>query len=443
MLAILPKVTPNWVMTTFTVVGYMTENPIVFYWRDAEELALCLLKDFFLTDFFQVTPYKVYNIQGQRLYDLFMSAVAAWQMHTKFPNILNVPITLSSKKTQLVFKMKKSAHPVLLSLVFFDPEVCMAFPKATWALVAYLTVPIFTGTATVVASVLQGHGKIHHDPWNTDSIMCFYLAGYHGDRIKQLDILGEVGWSKIKTFINKCKNIGLSGVDKPFYEAWMASLPSEFSFMIPNTLHIIHKMVHDHILQWILSLVGKKEFDYRLSILQPMVGIQSWPQDISTLKQLTDWDYQAISWLIVAVGVRGQKPENKKEIADKHCIEIAGEHGEDNTGGQQVLKAHENTQKSASKAIQLLLEFLAMAQCSSFTEASIRALKEKLDDFHNIKADILLSGGRKSKGPWSLVDENFAKGLQNWKSSFHSPICLSFSRLGLATMSFLITTAII
>ncbi|KAF9521246.1 hypothetical protein CPB83DRAFT_778982, partial [Crepidotus variabilis] len=193
-----------------------------------------------------------------------------------------------------------------------------------------------------------------------------------GDLLVRLDGVRQQidPWSNIETFINKCKDIGLSGVDKPFYEAWMASLPPESSFMVPDTLHGIHKMVYDHILQWMLSLVGKKEFDYRLSILQPMVGIRSWPQGISTLKQLTGRDHRAISRLIVAV-------------------------------------AEENTRKSAFKAIRLLLEFLAMAQCSFFTEASIRALKEKLDDFHDIKADILLSGGRKSKGPWSSVDEDF------------------------------------
>lgn len=110
--------------------------------------------------------------------------------------------------------------------------------------------------------------------------------------------------SQLPAFTAACHKKELNGVHQPFWQHWGTADPS--IFLTPDALHAWHKMFFDHPLRWIMNIVGAKEFDRRLSILQPRVGIRSWPNGVSKLKQLTGREHRALEKLVIAIAGEGQ-----------------------------------------------------------------------------------------------------------------------------------------
>ena len=106
----------------------------------------------------------------------------------------------------------------------------------------------------------------------------------------------------------------ICGVYQPLWHNWGLAEPS--LFLTPDALHQWHKFFYDHILKWVINIMGGPKLDYCLMALQPHVCSHQWPQGVSTLKQCTGQDHQALETLIVAVAA-GTTP-TKSYVPSNH-----------------------------------------------------------------------------------------------------------------------------
>lgn len=173
------------------------------------------------------------------------------------------------------------------------------------------------------------------------------------DTCAQLDPITELA-----AFTATCRDRELNGVHQPFWRDWGAADPSVF--LTPDALHAWHKMFFDHPLRWVMNIVGPKEFDQRLGVLQPRVGIRSWPHGVSKLKQLTGREHRELEKLVIAVA-GDQLPDD------------------------------------VMSSIRALIDFIFQAQNIIFYKESIHALQEALREFHHYKWPIVLNHGRIGK----------------------------------------------
>jgi hypothetical protein len=84
--------------------------------------------------------------------------------------------------------------------------------------------------------------------------------------LAQLDSIA-VDPDNLEHYFAACEDDCLSGVSKPFWRNWPLAEPSVF--LTPDMLHHWHRQFYDHDLKWCLAIVGKKELDFRYSVLQP------------------------------------------------------------------------------------------------------------------------------------------------------------------------------
>ncbi|KAG6855732.1 hypothetical protein H0H87_011534 [Tephrocybe sp. NHM501043] len=184
-------------------------------------------------------------------------------------------------------------------------------------------------------------------------------------------------WAQLDSFICASKKIDLLGVHQPYWcdwgvavganpalvgpftsdPNWGAANPS--LFLTPDALHAWHKFFFDHVIKWIVNIIGAKELDYCLSIQQCHIGTQSWPNGISKLKQLTGQEHQELEKIIIAA---------------------AGDALPDTT----------------MEPIQSLLDFIFQAQNFVFYDETITALRHNLAVFHHFKDNIGSAGSHRA-----------------------------------------------
>ncbi|KAL4065353.1 hypothetical protein J3A83DRAFT_4360596 [Scleroderma citrinum] len=111
-------------------------------------------------------------------------------------------------------------------------------------------------------------------------------------------------------------------------------------FLTPNALHQWHKFYFDHCLQWVINIIG---------VLQLRIGTRHWTNGISMLKQCTGCEHHDLEKVLLAVAA-GALPDN-------------------------VLCA-----------LQVIMEFIFLAQNLFHYNETIHALKEAL-------CDILIADG--------------------------------------------------
>jgi hypothetical protein len=73
----------------------------------------------------------------------------------------------------------------------------------------------------------------------------------------------------VEAFFATCEPYHLSGVVDPFWRDWQFADPSQS--LTPEALHHWHRESYDHDVQWCIRIVGAEEFDFRFSVLQPLV----------------------------------------------------------------------------------------------------------------------------------------------------------------------------
>ena len=344
-------------------------------------------------------------------------------MQTRLPkgNTL-LGIIGASDKTSLTFaaggKPGKEMHPFLLSIANIEAGVRMKATSHAFALAAYLPIPKFCNVSNHTQSILAA--RVYHkcvdivteklkmaanpdaavpmsNPWgglNTvNTPLVSWIADYpeqlmiacvaakqspittasaqqfgdvypHSPRTREITINAitaachETDPWDISQFYNTCQKHHLNGVYQPFWRDWGLAEPS--LFLTPDALHQWHIFAYDHILKWVINIMGGDELDHRLMVLQPRIGSRQWPQGVSTLKQCTGRDHRALEALIVAVAA-GAVPD-------------------------QVLCA-----------IRSLIEFIFQAQDLYHYEETFRSLQNALQQFHLNKQSIIDAGGRKGK----------------------------------------------
>ncbi|KAJ3727902.1 hypothetical protein C8R42DRAFT_717335 [Lentinula raphanica] len=151
-----------------------------------------------------------------------------------------------------------------------------------------------------------------------------------------------------------------NGVVDPCWRDWASSDPSEF--LHPEILHHWHKFFFDHDLKWCINVIGAEEIDFRYSLVQKRQGFWVFPEGILRLKQVTGRDQREIQRYVVTV--------------------VAGA-----TSNRFLL------------AIRALCDFRYAGQAPRFNDTTAVRVQRALDEFHEVKDEVLKLGGRlNSKG---------------------------------------------
>jgi hypothetical protein len=162
----------------------------------------------------------------------------------------------------------------------------------------------------------------------------------------------------LELFWSTCQALHLNGVHQPVWRDWGLACPS--IFLTHDALHGLHKFFYDHMVRWALNIMKDDEFDQRLKVLQPRIGVRHWSNGISKLKQVTGREHRELEKVFIAI--------------------IAGGVSEDTL-----------------RAMRALLEFIFHAQDLFLYDETLHALRESLREFHHYKSAIIHDGGRKGK----------------------------------------------
>lgn len=163
----------------------------------------------------------------------------------------------------------------------------------------------------------------------------------------------------------------LNGVDKPFWRDWDLAEPAQF--LTPDALHQWHRFIYDHVIKWARVLLGDKEVDFRISVIQQRVGYRHFWKGITGFKQ---------------VGGREQRDMARYILT--------------------VMFSHPAVPGPVIRSLRGLLDFVYLGQYMSHDDDTVELMDEALSAFHGDKQAILDSGARRGKnGP--LEDFNIPK----------------------------------
>jgi hypothetical protein len=164
----------------------------------------------------------------------------------------------------------------------------------------------------------------------------------------------------IEAYIKEAKAHGLNGVHRPFWRNLPGYAPE--LCLSPDLLHNMLRFWRDHILKWVRLLVGKIEFDRRLSLLQPVVGYRHFNVGVKNLSQWSGREDRELQRVLVAV-VAGAKRIGPRAM-------------------QNIRAFH---------------DFAYLVQYHSHDTDTLRYLSEALQDFHSTKSIYIEEGVRRGK----------------------------------------------
>ena len=182
------------------------------------------------------------------------------------------------------------------------------------------------------------------------------------------ELIDAVDPYDLRAFQKRARSAGMNGVHEPFWRDWKFADPSKF--LAPDALHQWHKFFQDHPFQWALTLIGAREFDKRISVLQPRIGQRHFTEGVSRFKQHT-----------------------QKETKDIERV-ILG-----------ILTGHPNVSRDSSRAFRALLDFVYTAQYDSHSSETLKLLDSYLKAFHKYKRGLSKAGvrdGQMTKGKFNI-----------------------------------------
>ncbi|KIK12808.1 hypothetical protein PISMIDRAFT_120205 [Pisolithus microcarpus 441] len=377
----LPEV-PRWRFQEIKVGSYQTKELLILYWRDGLEVVEYLFGNPVFAHCMDMWPYREFEETAsgvERVYGEFMSADRAWEIQDSLPSghsFLGI-IGASDKMPLTIGTGNKEMHPLLLSLANIHAGVRMKATSHSFALAVYLPILKFRNVSPAVQAILSAHvyhfavsivmrnlklanhdGAVLSDPNGNLRIIHTPLVSWITDYPEQLLACIACDPCDIVSFHKVCLAMCLNGVVEPFWGDWGDACPS--LFLTPDALHQWHKFYFNHCLRWVINIIGGKELDRRLAVLQPRIGMHSWPNGISTLKQCTGREHRDLEKVLPAVAA-GALPD------DVLCT------------------------------IQALTEFIFLAQNIYHCDETLHALTEALREFHHYKQSIISAGGRQGK----------------------------------------------
>jgi hypothetical protein len=172
----------------------------------------------------------------------------------------------------------------LASCILDTPEM------ALYAGVAGKTSPV------TMASYKQFGDSFRHEPRTASTTLAKIMA-----------IEETVDPWDLPAYIAEMKKYRLNGVHRPFWRDWPLAEPSRF--LTPELLHHSHKFFWDHEVKWSIRTVGDMEIDFRFSILHPHIGIRTFAEGISKLKQVTGREHRNVERFLICV-IAGAVPKD-------------------------------------------------------------------------------------------------------------------------------------
>lgn len=192
----------------------------------------------------------------------------------------------------------------------------------------------------------------------------------HSHTLANITLMTIINPTNLPVYLKECAKYGLNGVHQPFWGDWHNADP--LLFLMPDALHAWHKFFFDHVLKWVINIMGGAELKKRFAWLQPCVGICHWPKGVSTLKQCMGREHQDLKKVLVAV--------------------IAGAMLDD------ILRA-----------IQAIVDFIFQVQSLLFYNEQVHALTEALHEFHCLKIAIIKAHRCTSKHSKPILHFNMPK----------------------------------
>ena len=103
----------------------------------------------------------------------------------------------------------------------------------------------------------------------------------------------------------------------PVYEPFWKDLPftNIFACITPDILHQLHKGIfHNHLVQWCLGIVGKKEIDKCFQGMSRYPGLRHFKKGISTVSQWSGMEHKEMEWVFVGL-LSGAAKDNVLVVA--------------------------------------------------------------------------------------------------------------------------------
>ncbi|KAI6104851.1 hypothetical protein EDD16DRAFT_1736785 [Pisolithus croceorrhizus] len=341
---------PTWHCTKIDTTGYVTKDPVYFFWRNALEVTREIFGNPVFARHMEYDPYEVYE-GTEREYGEWMSGDEVHRIQDQLPaGATIVPIILALDKapvTQMTGDIEM--HPLFLTIANINSKVRMKATSHAWACIAYTPTLDFI-TNSEFHSVLEARvwhrcvdivctglklaartGTFMSDPNNATRYCFTPLAAYTADLPEQLMISCVDPW-KLQVFLPEAKKQKLSG----------------------ELLHFGHKMFFDHPFKWCKELLGHDEIDTRYRIQHKRIGTRHF-NGVSQVNQMTGHEHRDLQRTIVAT--------------------IAG-----------------LAEPDFVYAIRAIVDFLYRAQAPTFMSSAIHAMEESLREFHMHKDSILRAG---------------------------------------------------
>ncbi|KAJ7910233.1 hypothetical protein B0H13DRAFT_2232945 [Mycena leptocephala] len=374
---------PEWKAIPWTT-RYPTKNPLTLYYRDPLECLQALLSNPLVQDFIHFTPFRLWETSEK-----LMRIYSEWLSDQVPEGATILGTVLSSDKTQLTAMTgNRQAHPLLISLADIDMDFRTKACHHAFLLLALLPIAKFREKNPEIVGVLAS--RLFH------AILDFILQPLKKTAEIGMMMTDPLGWRRfcftpllmkleetvdpwdLPAYIKKAKELGLSGVHRPFWRDWPLAEPS--NFLTPEILHHWLKMFYDHLCKWCIEAVGAAEIDFRFSVLRPHTGMRHFKEGISKAKQTTGREHRDIQRYIVPV--------------------IAGANG---------------ISKPFLATIASLNDFFYHGQAPSINEQVLQKMTDCLTRFHDNKHAILKAGARKGKkGPinnWYIPKLEFLQSV--------------------------------
>ncbi|CAG8741761.1 7144_t:CDS:2, partial [Acaulospora colombiana] len=271
-----------------------TSSPVVLYHRDPVKCIQSLLDRPHLQDALEFAPRRSWEDENRqsRLYSEMLTGEWAWRTQgTLPPGSTLVPVLLGSDKTHLtVFAGDKKAWPLYLSIGNIKSSVRNKPRNRAWCMSVILEplkhiptngLPMtdsvgavrlcFPRLAAYLADypeqVLINVARSNASPTTTASYRNlgdpFLFPPRTRDYIVQAisQVKAKVDPANVGAYQRAAKKIGLNGVDQPFWKDLPGYMPNVC--VAPDILHGVHRFWRDHVLDWVINLVGAEELDRR------------------------------------------------------------------------------------------------------------------------------------------------------------------------------------
>jgi Plavaka transposase len=174
------------------------------------------------------------------------------------------------------------------------------------------------------------------------------------------DVTAVVDPQDIAEYEDYAKNHGLNAVHAPFWEDLPYFQPE--LHVSPDILHGIHRFFRDHILNWVVNVLTKKEVDARLGLIQPIVGFLNFFRGISSLQQWTGKEDRELQRVLLAAVASSSKLDSR-----------------------------------AIRCLRAFQDFAYLVQYVSHSDSTVEYAQQALDEFHATKDAFLVNKGRTGK----------------------------------------------